>query len=184
MCCVVACVIVVVFFVSDSPLLALSLSLSLLQMMLHFALSQRLIESLAQRQIGLTLCTLQELFDLPCTGALWLIGLGRLCVIGLLWLLGNGGGGGWSSSLLVTGTAEHRCQTMADSVANCGANSDTSSSGSHLLEHRWLLWCCGHANGAWGGRCDGRWWWCGTCNRCRCGRWRAAARQKQKQNDI
>lgn len=103
-CCVVACVIVVVFFASDS---SLALSHSLLHMMLNFALSQRLIESLAQRQIGLTLCTLQELFDLPGTGALRLIGLGRLCVIGLLRLLGNGGSGGWRSSLLIAGAAEH-----------------------------------------------------------------------------
>lgn len=75
-------------------------------MMLHLALSQRLIEALAQGQIGLTLSALQELFDLPGAGALWLIGLRLLAIIGLLLLWCSRCGSGWRCGLLIARSAE------------------------------------------------------------------------------
>lgn len=87
--------------------------------MLHLALSERLIEALAQRQIRLTLGALQELFNFPGACTLWLIGtLCRLRIVWLLLLLLNWRGSGWRCGLLIARAAEHGRQSMADGVAN------------------------------------------------------------------
>lgn len=61
-----------------------------LQMVVEFALSQSLIEALAQGEIVLLLGALKELFDLPSAWALGLLAL-QLAVSGLSRLGGLGG---------------------------------------------------------------------------------------------
>lgn len=88
---------------------------SKLHMMLHLALTQRLVESLAERQVGLVLGAGQELFHLP--GA-------RTGFAGLLLLLRVGGGwcvllrsGRNRCRLLRVGSAEHSRERVANRVS-------------------------------------------------------------------
>lgn len=143
----------------------------LLQVMRLLALPQRLVESLAERQIRLALGALEELLDLPGAGSL------RLC---LLWLLGvvllllggrSRGGGCRSSCLLVAGSAEQRGDSRAHGVSDSRSDGHATSGGGHLLEH-WRLLGRRHAHGARGGRDGCRWRRRGssTCWH-RCGSW-------------
>lgn len=89
----------------------------LLEMVALLALPQRLVESLAEGKIRLTLGALDELFELPGAGSLRLIGL---LLLGVVWLLGGRSGcrRSGSSGLLVARSAEQRGQSMTHGVSN------------------------------------------------------------------
>jgi len=89
---------------------------SLLEMVALLALPQRLVESLAEGQIRLTLGALDELLQLSGAGSLRLVRL--LGKVGLLLGCGSGCRRSRSSCLLVAGSAEQRGQSVTHCVSN------------------------------------------------------------------
>lgn len=106
-------------------------SRSRLHVILRLALAQRLVEALAQRQIGLALGALDELANLP--GARTVL-LGRLLAVRLLGLRRRSGRGR-RGGLVVAATAEHAGHGMAERVTDRRADGHTASGDGHLLQH-------------------------------------------------
>lgn len=137
-----------------------------LDVMLYLALPQGLVESFAQRQIGLVLGAGQELFNLPGTrsgrGLRFRTGSGRRSV------LLNRGGRLWGCFLRIR-SAEHSGHGMSNGVTNGGTDGNSTGRGSHLGHQTRTLARGSHrgSNGAWWGMLDGRlgWWWSGTWSR-------------------
>jgi len=103
-------VLVLCRFQSSQP------SVCLLHPVILLALPERFVESLAQADVGLLLCALDEIFHLPrACAALFglLLSVGLLGGVGLLLLWGRGSG-----FLATTSTTEHSCEGVSSHVAN------------------------------------------------------------------
>lgn len=96
----------------------------------HFALTECLIEALAEAQVRLVLSTFQELFDLPGAGACGRSRRGALGSSLRCCCFGHGS---------LTAPAEESGHGMTDGVSHGGSDSDTTSGGSHLAHEGWLL---------------------------------------------
>jgi len=96
----------------------------------HFALTKRLVEALAETQIGLVLSTFQELLNFPGAGT------GSRCHRGTLGSLRCCCSSGSGS---LAAPAEESCHGMADSMSHSGSDGDTTSGGSHLAHEGRLL---------------------------------------------
>lgn len=101
--------------------------------MTSFALAKGLVEAFTKTQIGLSLCTLQELLNFPSTGTLWFVGVSSLL------LYRSGRSRGLRNLRAGASTGEHSGNSMSYGVPDSGAYGDSSSSCRHLCEHTGLL---------------------------------------------